>query len=101
MNIFLQYALLFTAAVGVASCSDDDQIDVTDITVPDGYELSAGTATGFYNSSVAYDQGADWLSGAYNARFNSGDQLYDNVKSSNNNGHGGGLGPVYAGYSCG
>lgn len=101
MNRFLQYALLFTATVGVASCSDDDQLDVTDISVPDGYELSAGTATGFYNSSVAYDQGADWLSGAYNARFNSGDQLYDNVKSSNNNGHGGGLGPVYAGYSCG
>ena len=85
----------------LSGCDDDDQLDVVDIEIPAGYSLSAGTATGFYNSSVAYDQGARWLSGSYDLRFNKGDRLYDNVKSSNENGHGGGLGPVYAGYSCG
>lgn len=101
MNKILKYTLFLTGLLMLTACSDDDKLDVTDIEVPTGYELSAGTATGFYNSSVAYDQGARWLSGSYNARFNSGDQLYDNAKSSNENGHGGGLGPVYAGYSCG
>ena len=78
----------------LSGCDDDDQLDVVDIEIPAGYSLSAGTATGFYNSSVAYDQGARWLSGSYDLRFNKGDRLYDNVKSSNENGHGGGLGPV-------
>ena len=36
----------------------------------------------------------------YNSRFNDGDGLYDDVRTSSN-GMGGGLGPVYAGYSCG
>lgn len=85
----------------LAACSDDDQITVLDIDVPDGYALSAGTSTVFYSSSVAYDNPAPWVSGAYSSRFYTGDRLYDNVKTSNNNGHGGGLGPVYAGFSCG
>jgi len=101
MNKSLHYPLLLAVVVALASCTDDDKLDVTDITVPDGYALSAGTATGFFNSSVAYDQDASWVSGAYNTRFHSGDRLYDNVKSADSNGHGGGLGPVYAGYSCG
>ena len=54
----------------------------------------------FLNSSVAYDTNADWITGANSIRFNNGDGLYDDVRTSNN-GDGGGLGPVYAGYSCG
>ena len=93
-------SLLSMASV-MLGCSDSEHLDVLEIDVPAGYALSAGTSTVFYNSSVAYDQDADWLSGIYATRFNNGDKLYDNVKSSNHNGHGGGLGPVYAGYSCG
>ena len=101
MSKFLCVALSFTGLFSLTACDDDERLDVTDIDIPYGYALSAGTSTGFYNSSVAYDQAADWLSGIYATRFNSGDRLYDNVKTSNENGHGGGLGPVYAGYSCG
>jgi CxxC motif-containing protein (DUF1111 family) len=82
----------------LAAC--DDGLDVLDVEVPDGYALSAGTSTVFLNSSIAYDTEADWVSGTYLTRFNRGNQLYDNVRTSTN-GEGGGLGPVYAGYSCG
>ena len=82
------------------SACDDDGIDILDIEIPEGYALSAGTSTIFLNSSVAYDTPADWITGAYDVRFTRGDRLYDDVRTSNN-GHGGGLGPVYAGYSCG
>lgn len=71
-----------------------------DVEVPNNYALSAGTSTIFLNSSVAYDTEADWVSGKYSTRFNNGDRLYDDVRTSSN-GTGGGLGPVYAGYSCG
>ena len=46
---------------GLASCEDDDTYDVTDIEIPDGYALSAGTSTNFINSSFAYDTDADWI----------------------------------------
>lgn len=58
-----------------------------------GYVLSAGTSTIFYNSSKAYDIDAEWLSGTYASRFQQGNRLYDNVTEN--------YGPVYAGYSCG
>lgn len=63
-------------------------------------ELSAGTATNFLSSSKAYDNPAPWVTGSLNERFNSGDQLYDDARSTGEE-IGGGLGPVYAGYSCG
>jgi CxxC motif-containing protein (DUF1111 family) len=68
--------------------------------VPAGYALSAGTSTIFSTSSFAYDTDAEWLSSDLKLRFNRGDKLYDNVRTSTND-YGGGLGPVYAGYSCG
>ena len=40
------------------------------------------------------------MSGSYASRFTRGDGLYDDVRTSGL-GDGGGLGPVYAGYSCG
>lgn len=82
------------------SACDNDGLDVLDIEVPAGYELSAGTSTVLLSSSVAYDSEAPWVSGDYLTRFVRGDRLYDDVRTSTN-GLGGGLGPVYAGYSCG
>ena len=58
----------------VSSC-DSDGLDVLDIEVPAGYELSAGTSTIFLNSSVAYDSEAPWVSGDYLTRFVRGDRL--------------------------
>ena len=78
-----------------AACEEDDKMDMDKIDVPNGYALSAGTSTIFLNSSVAYDTNADWITGANSIRFNNGDGLYDDVRTSNN-GDGGGLGPVYA-----
>lgn len=87
--------LLFT----VSAC-EKEGFDMGDMEERDGYALSAGTSTIFLNSSKAYDTAADWITGANNVRFNRGDKLYDDVRTSSNN-TGGGLGPVYAGYSCG
>ena len=93
---------LFPLLLGSLLCCacEGDTYDILDIEVPGGYELSAGTATVFMRSSKAYDTPANWVTGAYNSRFNNGDGLYDDVRTSTN-GTGGGLGPVYAGYSCG
>lgn len=93
-------AAIACAALLVAGCTDDSFIDIQDIDVPEGYALSAGTATVFISSSKAYDSPADWLSGTYFSRFTRGDKLYDDLRTSGNT-LGGGLGPVYAGYSCG
>lgn len=86
-------------ALAFMSC-DDEGLDVLDIEVPEGYALSAGTSTIFMNSSKAYDSEADWVTGALASRFTRGDRLYDDMRTSSND-YGGGLGPVYAGYSCG
>ena len=94
LNLFLFLFSLFSI------CSCEDGIEMDDIDVPNGYALSAGTSTTFLNSSVAYDSNANWVTGALLRRFTSGDGLYDDVRTSSN-GTGGGLGPVYAGYSCG
>lgn len=99
MNHFLKYSFSFFCLLACSACNNDG-IDILDIEIPEGYALSAGTSTIFLNSSVAYDTPADWITGAYDVRFTRGDRLYDDVRTSNN-GHGGGLGPVYAGYSCG
>lgn len=61
------------------------------VEVPEGFALSAGTATNFLTSSKAYDFEASWLSGIYSSRFNDGDGLYDDVRTSSN--QDGGLGP--------
>ena len=86
--------------LGATACTEEERLDVTDVTVPSGYALSAGTATVFLNSTIAYDTEAPWVSGSYASRFIRGDGLYDDVRTSSH-GDGGGLGPVYAGYSCG
>ncbi len=92
----LYIALL--SSLALVACEDNDGLDVTDMEMPDGYALSAGTSTVFINSSYAYDNPADWADdiSAIKKRFYKGDRLYDNAYSTSS-----GLGPVYAGYSCG
>lgn len=99
MNFFLKYTIPLLSALILCSC-EEDGIDVLDVEVPDGYTLSAGTSTIFLNSSYAFDTEADWVTGNNLTRFIRGDRLYDDVRTSTN-ANGGGLGPVYAGYSCG
>jgi CxxC motif-containing protein (DUF1111 family) len=100
MKGILNNILLSVCLGALTACSDSDALDVLDMEVPSGYALSAGTSTIFSTSSFAYDTDADWLSSDLKLRFNRGDKLYDNVRTSTND-YGGGLGPVYAGYSCG
>ena len=100
MNGLLKYSFPICFSLLALFACEDDGIDVDNIEVPAGFALSAGTATNFLTSSYAYDRSADWITGAYDKRFTRGDKLYDDIRTSSN-GIGGGLGPVYAGYSCG
>jgi hypothetical protein len=93
MKGILNYFLLSGCLGMLSACSDSDALDVLDMEVPAGYALSAGTSTIFSTSSFAYDTDADWLSSDLKLRFNRGDKLYDNVRTSTND-YGGGLGPV-------
>ena len=83
----------------LAACSrEDEAFTAADFEVPSGYALSAGSSTVFVNSSFAYDTDAPWVENikANSRRFINGDGLYDDVLTQK-----AGLGPVYAGYSCG
>ena len=100
MNGILKYSFPICFSLLALFACENDGIDVDNIEVPAGFALSAGTATNFLTSSYAYDRSADWITGAYDKRFTRGDKLYDDIRTSSN-GIGGGLGPVYAGYSCG
>ena len=65
-------------------------------------ELSAGTATIFSTSKFAYDTEAPWVKDNLYSRFLEGDLLYDDRRVPDMNDFNmGGLGPVYAGFSCG
>ncbi|MBQ0021271.1 MAG: thiol oxidoreductase [Bacteroidales bacterium] len=83
-------------ALSFAACEAEDAM--TPLNAPEGYALSAGSSTVFINSSFAYDTDAQWVSSvpSNQKRFTKGDALYDNALSQSQ-----GLGPVYAGYSCG
>ena len=94
----LTFPLALTALLMV-SC-ESEGLDILDVDVPEGFDLSAGTSTVYMNSSKAYDTPAPWVTGEYNKRFIRGDKLYDDMRTSSNE-YGGGLGPVYAGFSCG
>ena len=86
------------AALAVLTACDEDGIDVNTIEVPQGFALSAGISTVFLDSPVAYDTQADWIAADadFAMRFRDGDGLYDDARTIST-----GLGPVYAGYSCG
>ncbi|MDR0613736.1 MAG: thiol oxidoreductase [Dysgonamonadaceae bacterium] len=101
-NQYLLFFLLFF--LSFAACSDvEDEI----ILKPNGKaansaELSAGSSTVFMSGINAYDTPAPWVTGDLNARFLRGDALYDNPRTSDQSDPlQGGLGPLYAGFSCG
>ncbi len=99
MNLSMLKSSLFVAAMLLTvACDNNDGIDIGDLVPEDGFALSAGTSTVYLYSNVAYDTPADWVAqnDVLNKRFNLGDKLYDNGYTMAN-----GLGPVYAGYSCG
>lgn len=94
----ISFIILTLGIVVLAGCEDNNAYNIEQIQVPEGYALSAGTSTVFINSSFAYDTDADWVSdiSANQRRFTHGDKLYDDARTQST-----GLGPVYAGYSCG
>lgn len=100
MKHHIVYKLILIAVV-LASCEDDGLgvVEFADqhASELDQYALSAGTSTIFMNSSLAYDNEAEWIRSnpANFTRWKHGNSLYDNALTS-----GSGLGPVYAGYSC-
>lgn len=95
-------AALSFAAFTACSDNDDDIIYKPNGKVADLAELSAGTSTVFMSGVRAYDTPADWVKGDLVTRFNLGDQLYDDPRTSDQNDpNKGGLGPLYVGYSCG
>ncbi|MBO7597030.1 MAG: thiol oxidoreductase, partial [Bacteroidales bacterium] len=99
MDLITKIAITCVAAATLTACDNDDGIEIDEFTIPEGYSLSAGVSTVCLSSSYAFDTQAKWLSGKYINRFNNGDNLYDNPLASSQSQ--GGLGPVYAGYSCG
>ena len=90
---------------GILCTACEDGLDDTLIKKPNGTvakpeELSAGYSTIFSTGPDAYDMSAEWVTGELNSRFNRGNSLYDTSRGVDENGGLGGLGPVYAGYSC-
>ena len=102
MNRKLQKSLLVATAMTLCMACDDGGLTELPLTPEEEAEfaLSAGTSTNFLSTSYAYDSEAEWVTGALARRFIRGDKLYDDGRTSSNS-YGGGLGPVYAGYSCG
>lgn len=105
---FVRYKVLYGLCIFAllnSATSCEDGLDDTEIRKPNGKlakqeELSAGVSTLFNSGPKAYDQAASWVTGEYDIRFNLGDNLYDRSRGTGE-GVGNGLGPVYAGYSCG
>ena len=98
--------LLLFALSGSLLCScESEDLENWQVKKPNGQvasekELSAGISTIFSNAPDAYDTQANWVTGELEMRFNRGDGLYDDARGVENV-DGGGLGPLYAGYSCG
>lgn len=97
---------VFYAYIGLSFVACDSGLEDKEIYTASGRlalpeELSAGISTTFMSSSKAYDQSSSWVEGELLQRFTSGDNLYDNSRTGDEDPYTGGLGPVYAGYSCG
>lgn len=97
--------LLGMLAAGLLMGCEAEDLEDWQVRKPNGNvasdkELSAGISTIFSSAPDAYDTQADWVTGELEERFNKGDHLYDDARGVDNV-HGGGLGPLYAGYSCG
>ena len=94
------YILCFTGWQ-LISCEvmDDEEILKPNGKPASAAELSAGYSTIFDATSKAYDNPARWVTGDLRVRFNLGDMGYNDPRISGD-GPNGGLGPVYAGFSC-
>lgn len=100
-----QVILPIVLLAGILCTACEEGLDDTLIKKPNGTvakpeELSAGYSTIFSTGPDAYDMSAEWVTGELNSRFNRGNSLYDTSRGVDENGGLGGLGPVYAGYSC-
>jgi len=94
--------LLCITALNGCKTDSDDIILKPNGKAADPAELSAGTSTVFMTSAFAYDTPASWVTGSLATRFHSGDQLYDDPRTADQNDQTqGGLGPLYVGFSCG
>ncbi len=104
-NRLLKYSVVMCLSItALSACSDNDDEIVykPNGKVADPKELSAGTSTVFMSGIRAYDTPATWVKGDLSTRFNLGDQLYDDPRTTDQDDPTkGGLGPLYAGYSCG
>jgi len=99
---FRSFALLLLLSLFFQACKQEEQVDILTpggrVALPE--ELSAGASTIFTSTSKAYDTPSDWVTGDLMERFLEGDALYDDPRVSGESPSSGGLGPVYAGYSC-
>ena len=101
-----QRLLIYFSIIGCLLCScETEDIENWLVKKPNGQtaspeELSACISTIFSSAPDAYDSQSEWVTGELEKRFNSGDGLYDDARGVENV-SGGGLGPLYAGYSCG
>ncbi len=95
--------LVFILSTIIVGCRDNEYSDILTSggSVASPEQLSAGNSTIFTSTSKAYDTPANWVTGELMERFLKGDQLYDSPRVSGSDPANGGLGPVYAGYSCG
>ncbi len=99
---YLRFIIVYCILLSSCSKENNDIILKPDGSVASDKELSAGTATVFVSGTTAYDSPARWVTGSLLTRFYLGDQLYDDPRTSDQNDPAkGGLGPLYAGYSCG
>ena len=99
-----QLLILLALMAGLLCSCETEDLEGWQVEKPNGKpvdprELSAGISTIFSGSPDAYDSEADWVTGDLLKRFNTGDGLYDGARGVDNV-DGGGLGPIFGGYSC-
>ncbi len=97
------YVMLLLCCMTFVACTNEEDLIYNQYgEVADPKELSAGTATVFVTGKAAYDTPAPWVVKSLLTRFYSGDRLYDDPRTSNQDDpFQGGKGPLYVCSSCG